>query len=169
MSDIEEEWGLLKSVTRSPAASPESVEDDWRDIKGLPEFIYTAHKGYSIRDMALWRLRPESHRKAVLHGRLQEFWTFRHEKLLWAGGSYVPHETTRSGRVFRTGAKQISLTLDDAFKRLDGYRREHIQNLESAIAQYERDIREKHAHISTFRASIEEGHALHFNDALLNT
>ena len=100
-NDIEEDWALVRGVTIGVTVTgvlDSGVEDDWNDIKGLPEWIYTVHSGYSAGTMALWRLKPKGHRTGnypgLSRGRMEEFWTFWHDTLLWCGASYTPHSST---------------------------------------------------------------------------
>jgi hypothetical protein len=171
VDDIEEDWALLKGITRSPVVTaPEGVEDDWDLIKGLPEWVYMAREDYGINLMCLWRLKPRGHRKGKLPGgRFEELWSIQYDTLLWAGSNYRLHDSHTTGLVYRVSARQISLTLDDAFKRLNGFREGHLKTLRAGIAQYERDIRERQASVERCKEQVEAGAKLVFNESLLAT
>lgn len=169
MDDLDADWSLIRGANREIAlAQIEGVEDEWANIRGLPEWIYCVHEGYGINSMALWRYKPRGHRKGKMPGgRVEEFWTFQYDKLLWSGSAYTAHESCFSGRTFRGSTRNIYVTLEEAFKRLEAAKQKHLRNLHEEIVRQEKEIQERQKWIETYRNDIVQGGALVFSEDLL--
>lgn len=170
MVDIEEDWALLRGRSNEIVTAPAEVEGEWNTIRGLPEWIYTVHEGYGVNSMALWRLKPKGHRKGVMPGngsRVEEFWTYWHDTLLWSGSLYKVHESCTSGRSFRTSTKQVCLTLDEAFARLEAFKQKHMNALRESVLRHEAEIRERQSWIGMHHEDLRAAESLRFDKTLL--
>lgn len=171
---MEEDWAMLKELRRgpSPTIPMEGVDEAWRDIKGIPDYVYFPVKGVGIGSMGLWRLIPKARRHGPMPGcgsRIVEFWTATHDKLLWAGPTYSQAKGEVEGKRYSYRRKSLCLTLDEAFKRLEAYRDEHTRDALAYIAQTEQTVENYLRSIADSRARIAQGSALVFDESLLTS
>lgn len=165
--NLEEDWELLRNLRTTVSPLTESVEDDWRDIKGLPDWLYYPNADYGLSTMSLWRLKPRGRRIDKVRAHNEEFWTYTHDKLLWSGPGYKLHASTQLGRVYRLSVKHACLTLDAAFIKLEEGRLKHLETLRESTRRHEEEIRHRKQWIERNDDAIEEVLALRFHEGIL--
>jgi len=81
------------------------------------------------RYMALWEIEQTGQFEECVRGQQKLFVAFIHRKLLWQGEKFKAHISCSTGRVFKTYSSNVVETVEEAFRRLEFHRQQHLRHI----------------------------------------
>lgn len=170
--DLDDDLTSLRSLTAGPiAAGPGELEAEldsrWREQCGVPETGFRVYDGYSMEDMALWRIAfvGKSHIPGWARGRQSRCWVrYKHLECIWRGPRAAATHTrsTKDGTPIEIYCGQIEnfqLSLIDALAAMQAAKEKHIAaivsgnaQLRGSIAQLQRELAANEERLAAHRA-----------------